>query len=91
MYNMIQSQSPRVTSYSMHFLIAVVFFLQTYIGSILCAINPYDQIEGLYDKSVMESYKAKHVGEMPPHIFAIANECYYDMWQKGENQCVLIR
>ena len=39
----------------------------------------------------MESYKGKHVGELSPHIFAIANECYYSMWQKGDKQCVLIR
>lgn len=64
---------------------------QTYIGSILCAINPYKTIPGIYGDDVMQVYNKKHIGECPPHIFAIANDCYYSMWKKGENQCVLIR
>lgn len=66
-------------------------FYQTYIGSILCAINPYYVVEGLYERSVMVSYREKHIGDLPPHVYAIANECYYSMWKKGESQCVLIR
>jgi len=57
----------------------------------LCAINPYYVVEGLYERSVMASYREKHIGELPPHVYAIANECYYSMWKKGESQCVLIR
>ena len=48
-------------------------------------------VEGLYERSVMVSYQEKHIGELPPHVYAIANECYYSMWKKGESQCVLIR
>lgn len=73
------------------FLFLCFSLCQTYIGSILCAVNPYYVIEGLYDKSVMEMYREKHIGELPPHVFAIANECYYSMWKKGESQCILIR
>lgn len=73
------------------FLYILLFLYQTYIGSILCAVNPYYAIEGLYDKSMMATYREKHIGELPPHVYAIANECYYSMWKKGESQCVLIR
>ncbi|XP_072179526.1 unconventional myosin-X-like [Diadema setosum] len=64
--------------------------IYTFIGSILCAVNPYKTIPGMYDTALMQVYNKKHIGECPPHIFAIANDCYYSMWKKGENQCVLI-
>lgn len=68
-----------------------LLFFQSYIGSILCSLNPYFYIDGLYDTSVMEKYKEKHIGELEPHIYAIANETYYSMWKKVESQCILIR
>ncbi|KAG8571984.1 hypothetical protein GDO81_011864 [Engystomops pustulosus] len=30
------------------------------------------------------------MGEIPPHIFAVANECYRCLWKRHDNQCVLI-
>ena len=65
--------------------------LQTYIGSILSAVNPYKVIDGLYSHEVMMRYMDKQLGEMPPHIYAIANEVYVSMWRMRQNQCVLIR
>lgn len=64
---------------------------QTYIGSILAAVNPYQLLPGLYDRSAVESYSRHHLGEISPHIFAIANECYRSLWKRLRNQCVLIR
>lgn len=68
-----------------------LFFIQTHIGSILVAVNPYKKIANIYDDDVIKSYNNKYLGDMPPHIYAIANEAYYAMWRKGGNQCVLIR
>ena len=39
----------------------------------------------------MQQYMRRQLGELPPHIYAIANEVYESMWKKRENQCVLIR
>lgn len=65
--------------------------LQTYIGSIIASVNPYKTISGLYERTTMERYSKCHLGELPPHIFAVANECYRCLWKRHDNQCVLIR
>ncbi|XP_018413949.1 PREDICTED: unconventional myosin-X [Nanorana parkeri] len=64
--------------------------IYTYIGSILTSVNPYKLIPGLYDQSTTELYSRHHMGEIPPHIFAVANECYRCLWKRHDNQCVLI-
>lgn len=65
--------------------------LQTNIGSILAAVNPYKQIAGLYDSTAVDLYSKHQMGELPPHIFAVANECYRCLWKRHDSQCVLIR
>ncbi|XP_040209467.1 unconventional myosin-X-like isoform X1 [Rana temporaria] len=64
--------------------------IYTYIGSILTSVNPYKLIPGLYDQNTSELYSRHHMGEIPPHIFAVANECYRCLWKRHDNQCVLI-
>ncbi|KGL72341.1 Unconventional myosin-X, partial [Tinamus guttatus] len=64
--------------------------LQTYIGSIVASVNPYKTIPGLYDCTAMEQYSKHHMGEIAPHIFAVANECYRCLWKRHDNQCILI-
>ncbi|XP_069814245.1 unconventional myosin-X [Dendropsophus ebraccatus] len=64
--------------------------IYTYIGSILASVNPYKLIPGLYDRNTVELYSRHHMGEIPPHIFAVANECYRCLWKRHDNQCVLI-
>ncbi|KAM4688660.1 unconventional myosin-X [Discoglossus pictus] len=64
--------------------------IYTYIGSILASVNPYKVIPGLYDHNTVELYSRHHMGEIPPHIFAVANECYRCLWKRHDNQCVLI-
>lgn len=73
------------------FSFALLFSLQTNIGSILAAVNPYKQIPGLYDGAAVDSYSKHQMGELPPHIFAVANECYRCLWKRHDSQCVLIR
>lgn len=64
--------------------------IYTYIGSILAAVNPYKSISDLYKPSKLSEYKQKAIGELPPHIYAIANEAYYAMWKGDKDQVVLI-
>ncbi|XP_055964932.1 unconventional myosin-X isoform X1 [Sorex fumeus] len=64
--------------------------IYTYIGSIIASVNPYKPIGGLYEPSTMHRYSQSHLGELPPHIFAIANESYRCLWRRRDSQCVLI-
>ncbi|KAA8587637.1 hypothetical protein FQN60_016499 [Etheostoma spectabile] len=53
----------------------------TYIGSILAAVNPYQPLPGLYERPAVELYSRHHLGEISPHIYAVANECYRSLRQ----------
>ncbi|MCJ8732972.1 hypothetical protein PDJAM_G00217640 [Pangasius djambal] len=64
--------------------------IYTNIGSILAAVNPYKQITGLYDGEAVQLYSKHQLGELPPHIYALANECYRCLWKRADSQCVLI-
>eukprot|EP00056_Hartaetosiga_gracilis_P013065 m.213142 g.213142 ORF g.213142 m.213142 type:complete len:1878 (+) comp13789_c0_seq6:2376-8009(+) len=64
--------------------------IYTFIGSILSATNPYQRFNHLYGDEMMNKYFGKTIGELSPHIYAIANEVYHAMWKKNANQVVLI-
>ncbi|XP_069137076.1 unconventional myosin-IXb-like isoform X9 [Argopecten irradians] len=63
--------------------------IYTYVGSILIAVNPF-KFFPIYNPKYVKMYQNKRLGELPPHIFAIADAAFYTMLRQKKNQCIVI-
>uniref|UniRef100_A0A8C8SK88 Myosin VC n=1 Tax=Pelusios castaneus TaxID=367368 RepID=A0A8C8SK88_9SAUR len=60
--------------------------IYTYSGIILVAMNPYKQLP-IYGDAIIHAYSGQNMGDMDPHIFAVAEEAYKQM---ARNQSVIV-
>ncbi|XP_078472873.1 unconventional myosin-VIIa isoform X2 [Lampetra planeri] len=63
--------------------------IYTYTGSILVAVNPYKTLN-VYSPEAIQQYRGRKVGELPPHIFALADNAHFNMRRNERNQCCII-
>ena len=49
--------------------------IYTYVGSILIAVNPFT-FYPIYNPKYVQLYQNRRLGDLPPHIFAIADAAY---------------
>ncbi|KAI7846973.1 P-loop containing nucleoside triphosphate hydrolase protein [Circinella umbellata] len=61
----------------------------TYSGLFLAAVNPYRKLP-IYSQEYIQSYRGRRRGELPPHIYAVADQAYHDMVHGGGDQSILI-
>lgn len=64
--------------------------IYSYVANILIAVNPYKDIPSLYSNETIKSYQGKSLGEMPPHVFAIADKSFRDMKVFKQSQSVIV-
>ncbi|KAI3782995.1 hypothetical protein L2E82_13056 [Cichorium intybus] len=64
--------------------------IYTYTGNILIAINPFQRLTHLYETHMMEQYKGAPLGELSPHVFAIADVAFRAMVNEGKSNSILV-
>ncbi|XP_056273972.1 unconventional myosin-Ih isoform X2 [Pseudoliparis swirei] len=63
--------------------------IYTYIGTLLVSVNPYKQLD-IYSHKLMDVYKGVNFFELPPHIYALADNAYHTMLTEFNNHFILI-
>ncbi|XP_055622785.1 myosin heavy chain 95F isoform X2 [Toxorhynchites rutilus septentrionalis] len=64
--------------------------IYTYVANILIAVNPYKEIRDLYSKTTIKRYNGKSLGELPPHVYAIADKAIRDMRVLKMSQSIIV-
>ncbi|XP_056632356.1 myosin heavy chain 95F isoform X2 [Diorhabda sublineata] len=64
--------------------------IYSYVANILIAVNPYKDIPILYAPETIKNYKGKSLGQLPPHVFAIADKAYRDMLVLKQSQSIIV-
>ncbi|XP_037835725.1 unconventional myosin-IXAa isoform X2 [Kryptolebias marmoratus] len=63
--------------------------IYTYVGSILIVINPFKFLP-IYNPKYVKMYDNHSLGDLEPHIYAVADVAYHAMLKRQRNQCIVI-
>ncbi|XP_072396790.1 unconventional myosin-Va isoform X1 [Diabrotica undecimpunctata] len=63
--------------------------IYTYCGIVLVAINPYTELP-IYDTDTIQTYRGQSLGNLDPHVFAVAEEAYTKLEREQRDQSIIV-
>ncbi|XP_067003336.2 unconventional myosin-Va [Anabrus simplex] len=63
--------------------------IYTYCGIVLVAINPYSELQ-IYNSDTVWAYRGQAMGDLDPHIFAVAEEAYTKLERESRDQSIIV-
>ncbi|XP_076285323.1 dilute class unconventional myosin isoform X2 [Lasioglossum baleicum] len=63
--------------------------IYTYCGIVLVAFNPYNELP-IYGHDTIWAYRGQAMGDLEPHIFAVAEEAYTKLEREGHDQSIIV-
>ncbi|XP_076169169.1 dilute class unconventional myosin isoform X2 [Ptiloglossa arizonensis] len=63
--------------------------IYTYCGIVLVAFNPYNELP-IYGNDTIWAYRGQAMGDLEPHIFAVAEEAYTKLEREAHDQSIIV-
>lgn len=63
--------------------------IYTYCGIVLVAVNPYEELD-IYGNDIIQTYRGQAMGDLDPHIFAVAEEAYTKLEREQRDQSIIV-